>query len=325
MRPYILQGHSRPLTHLKYNREGDLLVSCAKDVSPCLWDAETGERIGTYVGHTGAVNSCDISPDSTRLITVSGDQSIKLWEMETGKCLFTIQQNEPARSTAFSNGARMAVVGSDPFMTSESRLDVYTIAEDPSEQTDKCILSIPGFSAVRFTRCLWGHCNESIIATATDGYIRKYDTETGKLIHEDQVHAEQISDIRISQDLTHMITASQDKTAKLLDAQTLEVLKTYKTERPINSADISPIFDHVVLAGGQDASQVTTTSSKAGKFESMFFHKIYEEEFGIVRGHFGPVNTVAFRPDGRSFVTGGEDGFIRMQHFDQDYFTTRFF
>jgi hypothetical protein len=51
--------------------------------------------------------------------------------------------------------------------------------------------------------------------------------------------------------------------------------------------------------------QVTTTSAKAGGFEARFYHKVYAEEFGNVRGHFGPINTVAFAPDGRSFTTGG--------------------
>ena len=39
-------------------------------------------------------------------------------------------------------------------------------------------------------------------------------------------------------------------------AQTLEILKKYQSDRPMNSADISPIFDHVVVGGGQEASQV---------------------------------------------------------------------
>ncbi len=48
--------------------------------------------------------------------------------------------------------------------------------------------------------------------------------------------------------------------------------------------------------------------------------QIYQDEIGMVRGHFGPINAVAFHPDGRSFVTGGEDGYVRLQHFDQSYF-----
>lgn len=50
-----------------------------------------------------------------------------------------------------------------------------------------------------------------------------------------------------NKDGTMFITASKDHTAKLFDAESLAVLKTYKTERPINSAAISPIADHVVL------------------------------------------------------------------------------
>jgi len=320
-----MKGHERPLTHLKYNREGDLLISCAKDHEPCLWDSEDGERIGTYQGHNGAVFSCDISPDSRRLITGSADQSAKLWDVQTGECLFTFKYNEPSRAVAYAHGARMAAVSTDPFMGNASNLYIYRIEEDHSEQTAEPAHSIPGFPGHRFTRVLWSPLNDTLVATGDDGVIRKYDTETGKQIFEDQIHEKQISDLRPSADLTHLITASLDKTSKLLDAQTLEVLKTYETERPLNSADISPIRDHVALAGGQDASQVTLTSSKAGKFESKFYHKIYAEEFGNVRGHFGPVNTIAFRPDGCSFVTGGEDGYIRMQHFDQDYFTGKFF
>jgi translation initiation factor 3 subunit I len=42
----------------------------------------------------------------------------------------------------------------------------------------------------------------------------------------------------------------------LFDIETLEHLKTYTTERPVNSAAISPIKDHVILGGGQEAIEV---------------------------------------------------------------------
>lgn len=54
----------------------------------------------------------------------------------------------------------------------------------------------------------------------------------------------------------------------------------------------------MVLGGGQEASQVTTTSTKIGKFDARFFHLVFEEEFARIRGHFGPINSVQFHPDG---------------------------
>ncbi|CAK9162495.1 unnamed protein product [Ilex paraguariensis] len=58
----------------------------------------------------------------------------------------------------------------------------------------------------------------------------------------------------------------------------------------------------VVLGGGQDASAVTTTDHRAGKFEAKFFDKILQEEIGGVKGHFGPINALAFNPDGKRIM-----------------------
>ena len=95
MRPILLNGHERSITCVKFNTEGDLLFTavgtcdsllqmssplrsltmlwrklgfeCAwrgvqsKDTFPTLWLAETGERMGTYNGHLGAVWDLDPS------------------------------------------------------------------------------------------------------------------------------------------------------------------------------------------------------------------------------------------------------------------------
>lgn len=88
----------------------------------------------------------------------------------------------------------------------------------------------------------------------------------------------------------------------LHDAETLKTLKRFQTERNVNGAAISPIRDHIILGGGQEAMSVTTTSARAGKFEVRFFHAVLEEEMGRVKGHFGPINTVTFHPSGRRCV-----------------------
>jgi translation initiation factor 3 subunit I len=76
----------------------------------------------------------------------------------------------------------------------------------------------------------------------------------------------------------------------------------------------------VVLGGGQEARDVTTTQARQGKFEARFYHKIFEEEIGRVRGHFGPLNTIAVHPKGTGYASGSEDGYVRVHHFEPQYF-----
>ena len=46
---------------------------------------------------------------------------------------------------------------------------------------------------------------------------------------------------------------------------------------------------------------------------------VYGDLMGLIKGHFGPINTLAIHPDGLSYVSGGEDGYIRLHHFDEEY------
>ena len=61
MRPILLQGHTRSLTQIKYNREGDLIFSVSKDKVANVWYSHNGERLGTYAGHLGAIWTIDVN------------------------------------------------------------------------------------------------------------------------------------------------------------------------------------------------------------------------------------------------------------------------
>jgi translation initiation factor 3 subunit I len=126
-----------------------------------------------------------------------------------------------------------------------------------------------------------------------------------------------ITDLQWSSDRTYFITSSKDKTAKLLTTADLEELKTYVADTPLNSAAILPNKDFVILGGGQAAMDVTTTSARQGKFEARFYHKIFEDEIGRIKGHFGPLNYIAVDPHGKSYASGSEDGFVRLHHFER--------
>ena len=62
------------------------------------------------------------------------------------------------------------------------------------------------------------------------------------------------------------------------------------------------LCQQVVLGGGQEAREVTTMTTKAGKFNARFYHLVFEEEIGWVKGHFGPINSLAFHPDSKSWA-----------------------
>jgi translation initiation factor 3 subunit I len=64
---------------------------------------------------------------------------------------------------------------------------------------------------------------------------------------------------------------------------------------------------------------VTMTSTRVGKFDARFFHLVLEEEFALVKGHLGFINSLAFYPDGKTYASG-EDGYVRLNQFDQFLF-----
>lgn len=81
----------------------------------------------------------------------------------------------------------------------------------------------------------------------------------GKELSSQKCHDMQINDMQMSKDQLFFITASKDTTAKLFLTDPLSVLKTYKSGRPVNSAAISPILDHVSVFLNITTSHIVLT------------------------------------------------------------------
>jgi WD40 repeat protein len=139
-----------------------------------------------------------------------------------------------------------------------------------------------GAPASRWQRFLGKSTLEGAALLSNDSAL-----QTGKIKQEEKLHEKEIRDMSIYKDGTHLATASVDKTVKLIDTQTLEVLKVYQTDRPANAVALSPIFDQVSLQALQDTAK---TSSKSD-FSSGFIGR-------------GPASACTFR-DG---ITAGMQG-----------------
>ncbi|KAH8104640.1 WD40 repeat-like protein [Cristinia sonorae] len=325
MRPILLQGHERSLTQIKFNPEGDLLFSCSKDHVINVWFTHNGERLGTYDGHNGTVWSIDVDSQSRFLVSGSADNTLRLWSVQTGKCLYKWEFPTAVKRVAFSDDDEQIVCVTEQRMGYQGAIRVFNINRDgDGSNQSKEPASFFNPIGSKAVVCAFAQSPNLLITGHESGKIAIFDAKTGEEVqNNERAHMDVVTDLQLSPDRSYFITSSKDKTARIHDTRTLMVIKTYSTETPLNSAAIAPLKPYVLLGGGQDAMSVTTTSLRQGKFETRFWHKIFEEEVGRVKGHFGPINTIAVSPRGDCYASGGEDGFVRVHHFDESYFRAK--
>lgn len=74
---------------LTFSPDGRYFATANWDWVARLWDAQTGEQLRMFKGHSNWVRSVAFSPDSRRLLTGSEDRTIRLWDVATGQELFS--------------------------------------------------------------------------------------------------------------------------------------------------------------------------------------------------------------------------------------------
>ena len=181
------------------------------------------------------------------------------------------------------------------------------------------------------TQASWGPLNYSLYVATDKGRFIIHDWEKDEVIVQAEVHKGEIFSFTVTYDHTMLITCSRDGTAKLLNPRTLEPVKVFNFVKPCRAVAISPLFDnaeiqkfHVLMAGGQDAREVTTTQAKEGGFEIRLMSIIFNQTLAEIAGHFGTVHTLAFSPDGFCFASGSEDGYVHFHKLMPEFFTKKF-
>ncbi|KAI0029837.1 WD40 repeat-like protein [Vararia minispora EC-137] len=293
--PLVAPGHTRPVTHLSFSplqEDGTyMLISGCKDGNPMLRDW-TGDWIGTFIGHKGAVWSTKLSPDESRAASGSADFTAKIWNTYDGSVLHSFPHNHIVRSVAISPSCQHLLTGGQ-----EKKTRIFDLGRPDAEPefllTEGATTSHDG--TVKSVVWVGEHTG---VTAGEDGFIKWWDLRTRKLTTSINFNAP-VTSMELSQQTNRLVVTS-GKTVSFIPALPTGA-STHRLQLPYapSCASIHPIFQDRFVTG-------STTD------EWVRVHALDGEEREVLKGHHGPVHCIEYSPDGEMYASGSEDGTIRL-------------
>lgn len=287
--PLVCHGHSRPIVDLSYSPitdDGYFLISASKDGKPMLRNGETGDWIGTFEGHKGAVWGACLDKPALRAATASADFSARVWDALSGEELHSFEHKHIVRSIDISQSTRSLLTGG-----AEKLLRIFDLERPDADPT--VIEGMPGH-----IRCAVFHADDTMILSSLSeqGGVRLWDVRSKELVHVLETTSPCTS-VEVSRDGRY-ITTADGMDVKFWDTQGFGLVRSFTLKIQVESASLHAGGGRFV-AGGSDM-WVRQFAFETG------------EEIECHKGHHGPVHCVRFAPGGESFASGSEDGTIRI-------------
>ncbi len=136
-----------------------------------LRQGDTGDWIGTFEGHKGAVWGVDLNRDASRAATGAADFSAKVWDAVAGEEIATLQHKHIVKSVKFArDGKRLATASNDKL------LRLFDL-----ENTSEPLLTLSGHTS-GIKQVLFapeGSSAPQLISGADDKTLRLWDARTG--------------------------------------------------------------------------------------------------------------------------------------------------
>jgi len=287
--PVVCPGHSRPIVEVNFSNvtaDGLFLVSASKDGCPMLRNGETGDWIGTFEGHKGAVWSCVLNAPAMLAATGSADYTARVWDAVSGDEKAQFQHKHIVRSVRFAGKREvLATAGT------EKIIRLFDL-----ENTDSGPTELP--AAASPIRCLaW--CQDDKVILSISGEekgITVWDMKSNSAVRTLET-PDPVTSIEVSADGT-FITTTDGSTVRFWDAASFNPIKEVSLSFGVECASLNGEKDKYVV-GGEDMS--------VRQYEYATGH-----ELECNRKHHGPVHTVQYAPHGKTYASGSEDGTIRI-------------
>ncbi|XP_036155345.1 serine-threonine kinase receptor-associated protein isoform X2 [Myotis myotis] len=261
--PLTCSGHTRPVVDLAFSGitpYGYFLISACKDGKPMLRQGDTGDWIGTFLGHKGAVWGATLNKDATKAATAAADFTAKVWDAVSGDELMTLAHKHIVKSVDFTQDSNyLLTAGQDKL------LRIYDLNKPEAEPKE-----ISGHTS-GIKKALW--CSEDKqILSADDKTVRLElikSFETPATINSASLHPEK----------EFLVAGGEDFKLYKYDYNSGEELESYKGHfGPIHCVRFSP--DGELYASGSEDGTLRLWQTVVGKTYGLWKCVLPEEDSG---------------------------------------------
>jgi len=275
----ILRGHKHYVKDAKFSPDGTRIITVSDDHTARVWDVGAGRQVAVLGGlkivteeesravrsapvtpdefaeleaSQRVITSAEFSPDSTRVLTTSGEVDLRMWDAASGRelavfsghdeavnsarfnhdgsLIVTSSGDDTARIWNAENGGELAVLRGHQgdVRSAEFSYDGKRILTSSNDDTARiwdvgtgvqlAVLTIPQGNVGRSKFSADG--TRIVSWSDLDDTARVWDSSTGSEVAVMRGHSEHISSAEFSRDGARVVTASDDCTARIWDSGT---------------------------------------------------------------------------------------------------------
>jgi len=296
-------------SNILFSPDSDTLVEVNSNGIIRLWDANTGKykhtlktqgATKTPVYHPINISGVSLSPDGHTLANVSIDHNIHLWNTTTGRIIGTLKgHRNKVNCVEFSPDGKTLVSGSQ-----DGTLRLWDVGTDIHNKTiSNRVKSIAGKSS--YVSIATFSSDSAILASGNqDGSIYLWDVATAKRKGTFKGHADAISSITFSPDGLTLASTSMDGSIRLWDVETGQQRQAIAGYKKTNWR----VFFYpngLVLA-----SKAANEFASIGQENVQLWDLVTGERIKVLSGHAQNVFTQSFSADGKTLVSGSNDGTV---------------
>uniref|UniRef100_A0A8I3RQX4 WD repeat-containing protein 1 n=1 Tax=Canis lupus familiaris TaxID=9615 RepID=A0A8I3RQX4_CANLF len=289
---FTIGDHNRFVNCVRFSPDGNRFATASADGQIYIYDGKTGEKVCALGGdkaHDGGIYAISWSPDSTHLLSASGDKTSKIWDVNVNSVVNTFTMG----STVLDQQLGCLWQKDHLLSISLSGYINYLDKNNPS----KPLRVIKGHS--KSIQCLTVHKNGGksyIYSGSHDGHINYWDSETGENdSFAGKGHTNQVSRMTVDES-GQLVSCSMDDTVRYTNL----TLRDYSGQGVVKM-DMQP----KCVAVGPGGYAVVVCIGQ------IVLLKDQKKCFSIDNPGYEP-EVVAVHPSGDMVAVGGTDGNVRL-------------